>query len=1703
MSDSHRQQLLQIDKDEVLELAQLTACVAARVLSPVLQATTLVYQEAESAVQGRLEGISKQVFARLKENGSARRWCWMHPEALADGKRTAVTGREEFVDNIASSERFWGIIRESLPEDLASYLPSRWTFGDSDAERDVAKLFRTALTVTLKSVVAIPDSVGDDNLAAVAFILKELHTIAPQLLNAMVSPLRFIAGMHRINQSPSTPAVASNPVDNLGAVPVDKLQLIRRWLVYELQDLRNTDLLAQLEVSPSMRGPELCLGQRSAGQLLQPAPPQPEDGVPGGSGDAWTDCLLVKTAHLPRACALLQSNTALPAVTSDHVPMVTLEWLCDVKPWRDVDSTMRAMCHMMAKADFDFLGDTEGKPGESEFNARATFYPMAEKVLVDALEAVRQDSLTHDMLASLCTRLDSLPHLPAADPLKDIGPTVEGYAVATARLEHEFLLAEGVVVFAKVMLERVLADRFVAEEKLGVKAPELEAVNAQLEELSARSDAHNAETQLVAKMEVIEARARHQKLQAKLQAEVQAAQEAAKTANNQGADLYSLILTSKFWQSRILALTAVLRGLGRNAAPAPTPAAGNGVKSPRELAICSPLIELGKVQSAIDSILSQIAAAVTAIADKPDRRGEAMRALVALQERLNRQLTCCEGLSDMLYASCTAVVSRSGTEEGIPEHLMALVWRPASAEGPTKAPQRLASAAVQPAVGKAAAAPCGANGSPAQVPADLEACTEPALDMPALVDRALVHAPEVAGPLFPEETGASRPRSSQLIAERMQEVCGARPLDATMGWHFPNTGREAEGWLADAWLGAQQPKQLSKGVYPAMQCNVCEEDLAPEKGTCVCCVLCMRRYAHYACAFVAVAPWVCKRCAAEAYSASGIPDALQGPGLDCTDVPGWFMRVYGTLAAAPTKHARSDAPRQPAEMVDAGKPDSSDWAGCGMGMLSSTARAVGSQVMPMAPHVYEVVCEVLLDMSDAHRAVVAARPQGAAVGNYAEAAALEHWRKDIWPQLYTESEAARIKERLCTLRGNALARLRISRFVLAVVARSIGRLACHDRPALDLLAFVLKPFMQSRLHDAWTQWKVDAAERHQESLLAQEEEAAQQRAQAATRRAQKQAARAQARGAGEAASDAPGDAAEEAPVAAKPAGQNGGGLGSQRRAETAWADEEWAEALEVARREADAEREAAEAEPSDSSDGGDWNMVGARHRAPRERERGAPRGGPRAQSRDDEAAGNVGVRGRRSRRGAPGGDGAEVQYAHEVVSRALEGLLAPAMAPPAQGPPAQGLGLAQPKEVIKPPVRERPLGRRARQQEVARAVAEARARVESGRALVEAALAKGKVDSIPNALRAQIRAAARQGSGGDPRPERRGRKTREGGEAGGDAQSAEGWSDTQQQQQQRGGRRGRGGDAQGAQRGALAPDAARDVHWGGDADEDANSDDDLGCLLELLGPHAAASNAPAAPVEPTPPATQPQLPPAARAPMPGPEANIKALASHIAARAVQAAPRRPSTEAQRSDPDPAPPPMPPIPPLPHLPLPAVPAKAAAAKGLERGTDGGAAVRPPAADIAAHPRPPQHLLPSRPQQQQQQQPPAQQPPPLPTPRQPNAGAPRVSPRRAEGPPPRISPRRPVLPPGEPDLAAAMAAADAGEDIEHLDVFRCPISLEIMKDPVMAADGHTYERRSIESWLESHDTSPLTNAKLDHLYLTPNHTLRAVIHSMCTR
>ena len=72
--------------------------------------------------------------------------------------------------------------------------------------------------------------------------------------------------------------------------------------------------------------------------------------------------------------------------------------------------------------------------------------------------------------------------------------------------------------------------------------------------------------------------------------------------------------------------------------------------------------------------------------------------------------------------------------------------------------------------------------------------------------------------------------------------------------------------------------------------------------------------------------------------------------------------------------------------------------------------------------------------------------------------------------------------------------------------------------------------------------------------------------------------------------------------------------------------------------------------------------------------------------------------------------------------------------------------------------------------------------------------------------------------------------------------------------------------------------------------------------------------------------------------------------------------------------------------------------------------------------------------------------------------------------------------------------AMMARRTGE---VPDALCCPISMEIMRDPVIAADGHTYERAEIEAWFANNRTSPKTGAVLPHGSLIPNHAAKAMI------
>ena len=69
-----------------------------------------------------------------------------------------------------------------------------------------------------------------------------------------------------------------------------------------------------------------------------------------------------------------------------------------------------------------------------------------------------------------------------------------------------------------------------------------------------------------------------------------------------------------------------------------------------------------------------------------------------------------------------------------------------------------------------------------------------------------------------------------------------------------------------------------------------------------------------------------------------------------------------------------------------------------------------------------------------------------------------------------------------------------------------------------------------------------------------------------------------------------------------------------------------------------------------------------------------------------------------------------------------------------------------------------------------------------------------------------------------------------------------------------------------------------------------------------------------------------------------------------------------------------------------------------------------------------------------------------------------------------------------------------AQEQKEEPITVEAFTCPITLETFKEPVIAADGHTYEKKAILTWLERHDTSPRTGQKLTSKLVMNNFALK---------
>jgi hypothetical protein len=86
-------------------------------------------------------------------------------------------------------------------------------------------------------------------------------------------------------------------------------------------------------------------------------------------------------------------------------------------------------------------------------------------------------------------------------------------------------------------------------------------------------------------------------------------------------------------------------------------------------------------------------------------------------------------------------------------------------------------------------------------------------------------------------------------------------------------------------------------------------------------------------------------------------------------------------------------------------------------------------------------------------------------------------------------------------------------------------------------------------------------------------------------------------------------------------------------------------------------------------------------------------------------------------------------------------------------------------------------------------------------------------------------------------------------------------------------------------------------------------------------------------------------------------------------------------------------------------------------------------------------------------------------------------------------------------GWSSLAVVMPAATAPSVPE---AFLCPISHEVMSDPVVAADGHSYDKSEIEKWFATGNrSSPMTNSAMPSTTLRPNLLVRSQIREWQAR
>ena len=81
------------------------------------------------------------------------------------------------------------------------------------------------------------------------------------------------------------------------------------------------------------------------------------------------------------------------------------------------------------------------------------------------------------------------------------------------------------------------------------------------------------------------------------------------------------------------------------------------------------------------------------------------------------------------------------------------------------------------------------------------------------------------------------------------------------------------------------------------------------------------------------------------------------------------------------------------------------------------------------------------------------------------------------------------------------------------------------------------------------------------------------------------------------------------------------------------------------------------------------------------------------------------------------------------------------------------------------------------------------------------------------------------------------------------------------------------------------------------------------------------------------------------------------------------------------------------------------------------------------------------------------------------------------------------------------APAAAALDVKHQHQAQQIsWACTYTVAMM-DPVIAADGHTYEHTAIQHWLQGSSFSPVTGDKMPHTRLVPNVLVKSALTKAC--